>query len=138
MDYANLDHEDVSSGNQTMVSEKLFTKFCIMGFVYAKKWDITYFVVLDGVVRVYDSEDTFRDSPENFVTQYLLSHTTQISPIYSKDYSKNSSNPVVIFYSYLLQDNGFWSPTKLIKFGSSDRSAVERVISSVKNSVKMI
>jgi hypothetical protein len=136
--YENFDNtEDNNVGITLIVTEKVFTKFCIFGMVYSSKWDNTFLVVLDGVVRIYDSEETYQSAPENFVEQYILDSSSVTSSVYFKDYSTNSS-PCIIHYAYLLEDNGLWAPTKLIKFGSLDRVVVNRIVNCIKHSKRAV
>ena len=91
------------------------------------------FVFKSGVV---DSEDTYRTQPENFVYQLGLTGQHLPSSPYSKNYSKDASSPVVIHYCYILKDNGMWSPTRILKVGSSNRSVIDRFSAAVNRVIR--
>mmetsp|Transcript_25095 Transcript_25095/g.36999 ORF Transcript_25095/g.36999 Transcript_25095/m.36999 type:complete len:142 (-) Transcript_25095:143-568(-) len=135
-DYASMDDHDTPLSGKVLFSEKVFSKFCYFGFVGSNSWDITYVVVMDGVLRVYDSEETYNTNPENFVFQLPLSSNLLPSSIYLKNYSKDTSKDIMIHYIYVLKDNGLWSPTRMFKVGSSNRAAVDKLVNAIKQAVK--
>jgi hypothetical protein len=126
------------SGGELIFNEKSFTKFCVYGFVSSKSWDLTYVVVVGHILRIYDSEETFQNQPENFVYQLELNHSHLCSMIFSKNYSKDPTNEIVIHYCYLLRDNGFWGPTKLLKIGNTNRGVIENCISQIKRVARAV
>ena len=128
--------EEADNHGESSYSEKSFSKFCYFGFVGSKKWDLTFTVIVDHSLRMYDSEGTYQTSPENFVYQIELTTRHLPSMIYSKNYSKDPTNEIIIYYCYILQDNGFWGPTKLLKIGNTNRSLIESLVSDIKRVTK--
>ena len=140
MAYANLNDDFAATETSAMVvtasadsgdvlfQSKVFTKFCTFGFVAVGSWDMTYVVVARGAVRVYDAEETFLNDPGGYVLEIKMNRQIFASQIFEKDYSKDKYNPIMIQYCYLLKDNGMWSPTKLLKIGTSDKSTLQRFI----------
>lgn len=137
--YQNFDDSDGHSAGggvgQVLFQQQVFSKFCYYGLVGSHSWDITYLVVVDGVIRIYDSLETYQRSPEEFVSQITLTPQHTLSSIMLKDYSKNPSLNVMIHYCYILSDNGLWSPTKVIKVGSATRSEMENFVTVVRQSI---
>jgi hypothetical protein len=129
---------NIGNGGEPLFGQKSFTKFCFFGFVGSKSWDLTYAVVVGHLLRIYDSEETYQTQPENFVYQLELTHSHLSSMIFSKNYSKDPANEIVIHYCYLLRDNGFWGPTKLLKIGNTNRAVVENFIFQIKRVVKAV
>ena len=149
MAYANLNddlaphEEEEEEGRGTLFQEKVFSKFCPMGWVASGSWDLTFLVVLPGVLRLYDSQETFHSDPRGFVWELPTSSRGVdnkkpkkyfTSDVFEKDYSKEKYNPIIIKYCYVLKDNGVWSPTKMLKVGSSDEMSVKRFKAALKRS----
>lgn len=120
---------------EVLFQQQVYSKFCYYGFVGSHSWDITYLVVVDGVLRIYDSYETYQRSPEDFVLQIILTSQHTLSSILLKDYSNTPSLNVMIHYCYLLSDNGLWSPTKVLKVGSATRSEMENFVKVVRQSI---
>ena len=108
----------------TVTSARVFTKFCTLGTVSSRKWSDTFVCIQDGFLRLYDSEETYRTNPANYVLEIFLDSKHQTSEIKSKDYSKNSFNQAIIHYTYLQIDNGIWAEYRLLKIGSTDIDAL--------------
>jgi hypothetical protein len=148
MAYANLNDDGGSGHHETsammvtidtdsssvLFRHKVLTKFCTFGFVSGGTWDITYVVVLKGIVRVYDTEETFVNDPTGFVLEFNTSKKIFTSQIFEKDYSKDKASPILIKYCYLLKDNGMWAPTKQMKIGTSDKITLKRFIDALARS----
>jgi hypothetical protein len=132
VDYYQSFDDAVPVQGELIYHEKSFTKFCYFGIVGSKSWDLTYTVLIGHYIRVYDSEETYQKQPDNFAYQLELSPSHIPSMIFSKNYSKDPSNDIIIYYCYILKDNGFWGPTKLLKIGNSNRNAVEKFIFQLK------
>jgi len=123
-----------SAGAYSFASGRVFTKFCTFGVVTSKKWTDTFIVIQDGFVRLYDSEETYRTNPANYVLEIFIESKHQASETKSKDYSKNNYNQAVINYIYLQVDNGIWAPYKLLKIGASDIATLDRIRKCIKAS----
>lgn len=134
--YENIEDADAHAlPGSVEFQQEVFSKFCYYGFVGGSSWDITYIVVVDGVIRIYDSSETYLRAPEEFVSQITLTNQHTLSSILVKDYSKDPSLNVHIHYCYILSDNGLWSPSKLLKVGSSVRSVIENFVTAVRKSI---
>lgn len=132
-----MSYDDLDEPTSTLITEKIFSKFCFFGIVTSKNWDLTFLVVLEGVLRLYDSEETYLQGPENFVYQVVLKREHLASTMYVKNYAKNEAmEPVMIHYIYLLQDNGLWSPTRLLKIGSLDVNVIKRITNAIKQATR--
>ena len=94
-------------------------------------WDMTYLVVLKGVARLYDAEETFISDPSGFVLEINITSQSFTSQITEKDYSKDKFNPILLKSCYLLKDNGMWAPTKQLKVGTPDESTLKRLVDAV-------
>lgn len=128
--------DEAPTSGECSYSEKSFTKFCYFGIVGSKSWDLTHVIVIGHCLRIYDSELTFNNTPENFVYQLELTRKHIPSMIYSKNYSKDPTNEIIIYYCYLLKDNGFWGPTKLLKIGNTNRGIIENLVFDIKRATK--
>jgi hypothetical protein len=134
--YENFEDSETSPAAEgVLFQQQVYSKFCFYGFVGSNSWDITFAVVIDGVVRIYDSSETYHRSPEEFVSQIVLTPQHSLSGILVKDYSKDPALNVIIHYCYILADNGLWSPTKIIKVGSPTRSGIDRFVTAVRQSI---
>lgn len=130
------DIDEATGHGECSYSEKSFSKFCYFGLIGSKKWDLTYVVVVGHCLRIYDSELTYQNSPENFVYQLELTNRHLPSMIFSKNYSKDPTNEIIISYIYILKDNGFWGPTKLLKIGNTNRGLIENLVFDIKRATK--
>ncbi len=129
--------DEAPSTNEVLYLDKIFSKFCYFGLVGSKSWDLTFAVIIGQCLRIYDSEETYQLTPEQFVYQLeLISLCHLPSMIFTKDYSKDNNHEIFIHYFYILRDNGFWGPTKLIKIGNSSRNAIERLHFEIKRATK--
>lgn len=135
MSYQNFDDSDGHVEGNTLFAQQVFSKFCYYGLVGSSSWDITFIAVVDGVIRIYDSIETYRQSPEEFVSQIQLTRQHTLSNILIKDYSKDPTQNIFIHYCYIMSDNGLWSPTKIIKIGCTTRPEIENFVSAVKQSI---
>lgn len=137
MSYENFNDSDghIASETNILFAKEVFSKFCYYGLVGSNSWDITFLIIIEGVLRIYDTKETYENSPEEFVTQIELTRQHTLSGILIKDYSKNSQQNVFIHYCYLLSDNGLWSPTKIIKVGCSTRPEIENFVAAMKQAI---
>ena len=122
----------VGGGENSFAANRVFTRFCTMGFVSSQKWNDTYMVIQDGYVRLYDSETTYRSNPTNYVLEIFLERKMEASKITAKNYSKNPSKPVELHCFYIEVNNGMWAATRLIKIASSDLATVQNFIKCIK------
>lgn len=122
---------DLGTNSNVLFRSKIFTKFCSFGFVAIGSWDMTYIVVLKGVVRVYDTEETFQNDPSGYVLEINITRQMFTSQIAEKNYSKDICNPIIIHNCYIVKENGMWTPTKQLKIGTSDKSTLKRLINAL-------
>jgi hypothetical protein len=120
-----------SGGRNELFRNQVFTKFCTLGFVSLGSWDMTYIVVLKGVLRVYDAEETYQNDPSGFVLEFNISRQWCTSEVSTKDYSKDKLNPIMLHCCYVLKENGMWTPTKQLKVGTPDKGTLKRLIRAI-------
>ncbi len=118
-------------------SNEIFTKFCTYGLVTSKKWSDTYIVIQDGFIRLYDSENTYKSNPANYVLEIFLDNKYKTSPIQYKNYSKDAFKPIMIFYTYIIIENGMFSPSKILKIGSFNRNIIEDIEKAVQYATRL-
>ena len=108
MSYASLNEQKAGKS----LGYPICSKFCSLGFITSYNWNQSYLSVSNGFVRLYDSEETFKNQPTNIVQELYLDETTCTSNIKSKDYSRVDGKAIIIHYFYIQVDNGFWMPTR--------------------------
>ena len=126
--------DSVTAGSGQFTSARVCTKFCSMGLVASKKWADTFITIRDGYLKLYDSEDTFRTNPTNFVMEIHLDRSYTTSQTRSKDYSQRPGNVAIINYMYLQIDNGIFSPYRVLKIGSVDTAVLDKLRRGVNDS----
>ena len=119
--------DPVVAGSGSFVAGNVFTKFCTFGVVTSKTWSDTYLIIQDGHIRLYDSEETYRFNPANYVLEVCLDSKHQASETKSKDYSQDSFKQAIINYMYLQVDNGIWAPYRVLKIGAADTSTLDKL-----------
>ncbi len=125
-----------TSEQAVLAAESVLSKFCTFGFVASDSWDLTYIVISDGLLRLYDSHDTYIANPSNYVYHVGLSRANAVSGINSKQYNSETTNEKYFcHYFYLEVNNGIWSNTRLIKIGGIDREAIERLREMMKRAM---
>lgn len=119
------------SHNASYCSALVSTKFCNLGFVTSKKWTSTYITILDGVVRVYDSQESCESDPQNSVLEIVLQSGFRASAIKKKDYSTNPLQ-IIHFYSfYIEQDQGIFTALRKIKIGCTELATAKALAKCV-------
>lgn len=110
---------------------RVVAKFCNMGIVSSDKWFPCYLTIYDGILRLYDDEETVTRNPSNTVLQMVLDNKRRPSNWKIKDYSK-VDNKVINFYTfYILKDNLFskaFMYKRKLKFGTLDMDECEKLI----------
>ena len=119
--------DPVAAGSGLFVGARVCTKFCSMGLVASKKWTDTYITIQDGYLKLYDSENTYRTNPTNFVMDIHLDKSYTTSTTKSKDYSQRPGNVALINYMYLQIDNGIFSPYRVLKIGAVEAAALDKL-----------
>ena len=117
--------DPVAAGSGQFVGVRVCVKFCSMGLVSSKKWTDTYIIIQDGYLKLYDSENTYRTNPANFVLDIHIDSTYTTSPMKSKDYSQRPGSIAIINYMYLQIDNGIFTPYRVLKIGAVDSATLE-------------
>lgn len=107
-------------------------KFCNLGFVTSQKWSSAYVTILDGVVRLYESEEACRDNPEgNSFSEIVLESGFRASTIKKKDYSKNPLQIIYFYCFYIEQDQGVFSALRKLKIGCTDQKVAKQLAKAV-------
>jgi hypothetical protein len=113
--------------SQTVATAVCAAKFCSMGIVSSSKWYNAYIVIGDGVVKLYDSLESYQTNLESHILKISLTHNHSASEISRKNYS-NDANRITEFFCFNVQiENGMFPPTKEVKLGFLDRNTAERI-----------
>mmetsp|Transcript_19973 Transcript_19973/g.19282 ORF Transcript_19973/g.19282 Transcript_19973/m.19282 type:complete len:140 (+) Transcript_19973:75-494(+) len=126
------DYRRESADSRTCYSGSIVSKFCNFGLVTSKKWNSTYVTILDGSLRIYDSQDSCTNNPHSHVLEIILGKNHRASEITKKDYSTDKMK-IIEFHCFNVEiDNGIFSATKLIKIGSMDPRVAKSIADSIK------
>ena len=113
------------------IATRVVSKFCSFGMVASKSWSDTYLTIIDGIVRLYDSEETCRVDPRKFVMEIPLGKAHRASAIQKKNYSKDKMQVIDFYCFYLEVDNGIFSATKMIKLGSLSEATAQSIVNCI-------
>ena len=113
------------------IATRVVSKFCSFGMVASKSWSDTYLTIIDGIVRLYDSEETCRVDPRKFVMEIPLGRSHRASAIQKKNYSKDKMQVIDFYCFYLEVDNGIFSATKMIKLGSLSEATAQSIVNCI-------
>jgi hypothetical protein len=115
---------------------KVVTKFCNFGIVTSKKWNSTYITIIDGRVRLYDTEESCRENPHSHVMEILISKHHKATEIVKKNYSQDKMKIIDFFCFYIEVDNGLFAPTKLLKVGAMEEHVSRNLADCINRLVK--
>jgi hypothetical protein len=137
MSYATLHDPNLTLDHQaSTISANVLAKFCSLGMVTSSKWFPCYITIQDGILRLYDEQNTVAYNPLNTVLEIPLEHTIHSSAWNRKDYSKSKGSPAVFSAFYITQDSLFGQQQRLLKIGSPDFSKIERIIRCVEHNTR--
>ena len=128
MTYEALNDPVINTDESGFQAGKIVCKLCSFGFVVSKKWTSTYITILDGIVKIYDSEESCRSNPLNTVFQIVLSSRHRASEVKKKNYSQDKLKIIEFYCFYIEIDNGIFASTRLLKIGSPDPGIIERLV----------
>lgn len=134
----NLQDDDLAGGGPTHVLAQgvVLTKFCVFGLVTSKSWDLTYIVVTDSCVRLYDSEETFLDNPTNYVMVIQLTRKHDLTVRQRKNYGRTGDgSPFDVYTFYIETTNGIWSNSRIVKIGSPDKDVIDNLYSGIRRAM---
>jgi hypothetical protein len=126
------DNSGSSDATRSFASATVVSKFCNFGMVTSKKWVSTYLTILDGKVRLYDSQESCVNNQNSFVLEIILSKKHRASEMSKKNYSQDKMQIIDFYCFYIETDNGIFSPTKLLKIGSLDQSVAKSIADCIK------
>jgi len=109
----------------------ILAKFCSMGSVSSNKWFSCYVTIYDGILRLYDDEETVIRNPNNTVLQMVLDNKRHASSWKLKNYSRVSDKVINFYTFYILKDTapiGWFSLKRKLKLGSLDLNTTEHLI----------
>lgn len=106
-------------------------KFCSMGFVSSAKWFPVYIIIYDGILKVYDHEDTVKYSPENTVLEIPLDRTRKPSAWKRKTYQQNEGAPTDFYSFYIMVDHEWLGTIRELKIGTHDLRVLETILRCV-------
>ena len=114
-------------------------KFCSMGFVTSKHWTTTHLVITNGVIRVYDSEVTYKAAPLSFAEEITLTRVHSCSPIKRKEYVQNGGKPLDFFCFYLEEESQVINGNmRILKIACYDHDVAQRIINTITNTCNMV
>ena len=131
--YARMDDIEVESHDPGPLQAAVAAKFCSMGLVSSHKWFSSFIIINEGVLRLYDEERTFLESPRNFVLEISLTKNHTTSPIRRKNYAMDTSGMVEFFCFYVEIENGVFFPTRELKIGCLKRHVAEKLVTKIKS-----
>jgi hypothetical protein len=127
-------YSSLQQQQENITSSRVVTKFCNFGIVSSKSWSDTFVTVNGGVVRLYDSSESFMRDSHSHVLEIKLTKNHRASGISKKNYSKDIMKVIDFYCFYVEIDNGIFAPTKLLKIGSLDESVVRKLAVAVMSS----
>ena len=135
--YATLS-DPVTNHEDAYFSAVVNTKFCSLGMVVSMTWTATFINVMDGVLRLYDSKESFDADPNDNVLKIRLQHGHYPSPLKQVFINQNADGLTTgggaDFYSfYLMRDYGIMMPIKEIKISCARKETAERLCSVIKS-----
>ena len=126
-----LDNDPSNDGARAFASATIVSKFCNFGMVTSKKWLSTYLTILDGSVRLYDSQESCVNNPSSFALEIHLGKNHRASEITKKNYSQDKMKIIDFYCFYVEIDNGIFSPSKLLKIGSLDQNVAKSIVDCI-------
>lgn len=126
-EYERMNDHGIGDSHNQAVTAAAVGKFCSLGFVVSKTWFSCFVVVVDGVVKIYDSAESYYHSPQNHVLLISLSRNHRASEIKRKNYSEDSTKIVEFYCFYVELENGLFSPTRQFKLGFMNRNTAESI-----------
>ena len=109
-------------------------KFCSLGFVTSKKWTSVYLTISDGVVRVYDSQESCEHDPMDSALEIVLQSGFRASAIKKKDYSQNPLQIIHFFCFYIEQEQGIFAALRKLKLGCTDMKEAKQIVKAITSS----
>ena len=131
-------HDPVSSDETTFAAAKICMKFCTFGLVTSKKWVAGYITILDGMVRIYDSQESCQSMPSQTILTIPLTSSHRVSEIKIKNYSQDKMKIVEFFCFYIEVDNGIFAPNRLIKIACFTRESCDKLANAVDASTRAV
>lgn len=125
------DNSESGDGARAFASATIVSKFCNFGMVTSKKWVSTYLTILDGSVRLYDSQESCVNNPKSFALEIVLGKNHRASEITRKNYSQDKMKIIDFYCFYVEIDNGIFSPSKLLKIGSLDQHIAKSIVDCI-------
>ena len=130
-DYLDDDDDSRDVTRAYASSATIVSKCCNFGMVTSKKWISTYITILDGCVRLSDSQESCVNNPRSFALEITLGKNHRASEITKKDYSQDKMQIIDFYCFYVEVDNGIFSPTKLLKIGSLDERVAKSIVDCI-------
>lgn len=125
--------DPVTNHEDAYYSAVVNTKFCSMGVVVSMTWTATFINVMDGVLKLYDSKETYDADANDHVLMIRLMHGHYASPIKQVYIDQNEGELTggggADFYSfYLMRDYGILMPVKELKISCARKDTAERLM----------
>ena len=131
-----MDDIEMEAQDGAPVQAAVAAKFCSMGLVSSHKWFSSFVIIHEGVLRLYDEEKTYLESPRNFVLEINLTKNHTTSPIRRKNYANDTSTMVEFFCFYVEIENGVFFPSRQLKIGCMKRHVAEKLVLKIKEYTK--
>jgi hypothetical protein len=131
MSYNTLNDPNELHDPRGFIKAKVVAKFCSLGLVSSSKWFSGYIIIYDGVLKLYDHEDTVKYSPENTVLEITLDKTRRPSAWKRKTYAQNDGQPTDFYSFYIMHDSEWLGRIRELKIGTHDLNRLESLIRCV-------
>jgi hypothetical protein len=123
--------DPVTNHDDAYYSAVVCTKFCAMGMVVSMTWTATYINVMDGVLRLYDSKETFNQDPTDHVLEICLAKGHYSSPIrkvfIDQSDVMHQESGAEFYGFYLMKDYGIMMPLRELKICCAREDTAERL-----------
>ena len=134
--YSRMEDIEMEAQDGGAVRAAVAAKFCSMGLVTSQKWFSSFIIMKEEILKLYDEEKTYLESPQNCVLEIALTKNHMTSPIRRKNYATDTASMVEFFCFYVEIENGVFFPTRQLKIGCLKRHVAERLIEKIKDCTK--
>lgn len=128
MSYNALNDPNEIHDERAFIKANVVAKFCSLGFVTSAKWFPAYIVVYDGVLKLYDSEETVKYSPGSTVLEIPLDKNHRPSAWKRKTYAQNGGLPTDFYSFYIMGESEWLGRVRELKIGTHDLNLLERIL----------
>ena len=107
--YSSLNDPSELHDERGFIKSSVVCKFCSLGFVTSEKWFPGYIVIYDGVLKLYDNEETIKYNAQNTVLEIPLNHLRRPSVGNAKHTSRMAVFQLISIVSILWSSMNGWA-----------------------------